>query len=184
MNTLPPSAESDAQTRSTRRNALSLLVMIVVAAICAALWLISADDEEPDTGPAAPTNVTSVPVPLPAAPDTDEPTASEDSHEPADTVADIPSHVTRTLAHIDAGRWPDAADAPGTRGGQTFRNNERLLPQRTTDGQRITYQEWDVNPKERGRSRDAERIVTGSDGTAWYTDDHYRSFVQIRGPSR
>lgn len=28
--------------------------------------------------------------------------------------------------------------------------------------------------------RDATRIVTGSDGSAWYTDDHYATFTQIR----
>ena len=34
-----------------------------------------------------------------------------------------------------------------------------------------------------GRGRDAERIITADDGSAWYTDDHYRSFKQIRGPN-
>ncbi|MXP23814.1 guanine-specific ribonuclease N1 and T1 [Gordonia sp. HNM0687] len=102
----------------------------------------------------------------------------------APATADIPDHVRQTLALIDAGAWPEAADAPGTRGGAVFRNNEGLLPDADAEGTRITYREWDVNPKEPGRSRDAERIVTGSDGSAWYTDDHYRSFVQIRGPDR
>ena len=32
----------------------------------------------------------------------------------------------------------------------------------------------------RGQSRDAERIITGSDGSAYYTADHYVSFVVIR----
>ena len=102
----------------------------------------------------------------------------------ASASADIPDHVVQTLTLIDAGEWPEAANAPGTRGGAVFRNNEGLLPAAGTDGARITYREWDVNPKEPSRSRDAERIVTGSDGSAWYTDDHYRSFVQIRGPDR
>ncbi|MHC3004485.1 guanyl-specific ribonuclease [Gordonia sp. GN26] len=97
--------------------------------------------------------------------------------------AAVPVHVTRTLALIDAGKWPEAARAPGTKGGITFRNNERRLPVTDAGGRRVAYREWDVNPKEPGRSRDAERIVTGSDGTAWYTADHYRSFILIRGPS-
>lgn len=99
------------------------------------------------------------------------------------TTAEIPDHVRATLALIDAGEWPEAADAPGTRGGSVFRNNEGLLPATSAAG-RIVYREWDVNPKAPGRSRDAERIVTGSDGSVWYTDDHYRSFVQIRGPDQ
>lgn len=101
----------------------------------------------------------------------------------APATAAVPARVTRTLALIDAGEWPEAARAPGTKGGIAFRNNERLLPAADANGRRITYREWDVNPKEPGRSRDAERIVTGSDGTAWYTADHYRSFILIRGPS-
>ncbi|MFW0794183.1 ribonuclease domain-containing protein [Gordonia sp. CPCC 205515] len=94
-----------------------------------------------------------------------------------------PARVTATLAHIDAGDWPAAAHAPGTKGGTTFRNNEGHLPRTDAHGAPITYREWDVNPKQPGQSRDAERIVTGSDGSAWYTDDHYQSFVMIRGPS-
>ncbi|MGV9709291.1 ribonuclease domain-containing protein [Gordonia sp. NPDC003424] len=99
------------------------------------------------------------------------------------TTAAVPARVTATLALIDAGRWPDAADAPGTKGGTVFRNNEGHLPKTGKNGSPITYREWDVNPKKPGKSRDAERIVTGSDGSAWYTDDHYQSFVMIRGPS-
>ncbi|MCD2145311.1 ribonuclease domain-containing protein [Gordonia paraffinivorans] len=97
--------------------------------------------------------------------------------------AAIPPHVLRTLAYIDAGEWPEAANAPGTKGGVTFRNNEGLLPRTDSGGRRITYREWDVNPKAPNRGRDAERIVTGSDGSAWYTADHYRTFVKIRGSS-
>ncbi|ATD69340.1 MULTISPECIES: ribonuclease domain-containing protein [Gordonia] len=107
--------------------------------------------------------------------------ASKTSKTPAP--ASIPAHVTRTLAYIDAGEWPEAARAPGTKGGMTFRNNEGHLPATDANDRRITYREWDVNPKAPNRGRDAERIVTGSDGSAWYTADHYRSFIQIRGPS-
>ena len=95
----------------------------------------------------------------------------------------VPARVTKTLKLIDAGEWPEAANAPGTRGGITFRNSEKRLPATDSTGKRITYQEWDVNPKQQGRSRDAERIVTGSDGSAWYTSDHYDSFIRIRGPN-
>jgi guanyl-specific ribonuclease Sa len=44
----------------------------------------------------------------------------------------------------------------------------------------ITYQEWDVNPRVASQDRDAERIITGSDGSAWYTTDHYHTFHRIR----
>lgn len=97
--------------------------------------------------------------------------------------ASVPAQVTKTLSLIDAGKWPPD-DASGTKGGTNFGNFEGRLPKKTSSGKRITYTEWDVNRREAGRSRDAERIVTGSDGSAWYTADHYNTFVQIRGPNR
>lgn len=110
--------------------------------------------------------------------------AASTSSTPQAATSVVPARVTATLDHIDAGDWPAAAHAPGTKGGTIFRNNEGHLPSSDGHGDRITYREWDVNPKRPGQSRDAERIVTGSDGSAWYTDDHYQSFVMIRGPSR
>ena len=62
---------------------------------------------------------------------------------------------------------------PGYIGGGIFQNRERRLP-------RGHYREYDVNPKIRGRSRDAERIVIEQDtGKAYYTDDHYRTFTPL-----
>ena len=64
-------------------------------------------------------------------------------------------------------------------GGRVFSNRERRLP-KADDGKPIQYQEWDINPKIKGQNRGAERIVTGSDGRAWYTKDHYKSFIEIK----
>lgn len=62
---------------------------------------------------------------------------------------------------------------PGYIGGRKFQNRERRLP----PGH---YREYDVNPKVRGRSRDAERIVIEQDsGRAYYTGDHYRTFIPL-----
>lgn len=58
-------------------------------------------------------------------------------------------------------------------GGRDFQNRERRLP-------RGSYREYDVNPKIRGRGRDAERIVIERrTGKAYYTGDHYRTFVPL-----
>jgi guanyl-specific ribonuclease Sa len=58
-------------------------------------------------------------------------------------------------------------------GGGAFQNREGRLP-------RGHYREYDVNPKIRGRSRDAERIVIEQDtGRAYYTGDHYRTFTPL-----
>ena len=54
------------------------------------------------------------------------------------------------------------------------------MPQTDSQGRRLRYREWDVNPLRPGVNRGAERLVTGSDGSAHYTDDHYKSFKKIR----
>ena len=54
-------------------------------------------------------------------------------------------------------------------GGRRFGNFEHHLDDKDAQGKRIQYQEWDVNRKQQGKNRGAERLVTGSDGKAWYS---------------
>lgn len=70
---------------------------------------------------------------------------------------------------------------PGYKGGSVFRNSARRLPDADQAGNPITYREWDINPHIRGVDRGPERMVTGSDGSAYYTADHYNSFLQFSG---
>lgn len=87
----------------------------------------------------------------------------------------IPSKVYEVLKYIrENGIAPD-----GYVGGRKFGNFENLLPKKDENGRRINYQEWDVNPKYQGRNRGAERLITGSDGKAYFTKNHYKSFVEI-----
>ena len=65
-------------------------------------------------------------------------------------------------------------------GGRRFGNFEKHLPRQAISGRRIVYQEWDVNPKQRGRNRGTERLITGSDGRAWFTSDHYNTFTEVK----
>ncbi|MCS3778399.1 ribonuclease domain-containing protein [Tsukamurella ocularis] len=90
-----------------------------------------------------------------------------------------PARVLATLARIDAGTWPPK-DGSGTQGGRNFGNFEGRLPANDKQGKRAKYTEWDVNVKKSGRGRDAERIITGADGGAWFTLDHYETFTRIR----
>ena len=67
----------------------------------------------------------------------------------------------------------EGAPLPGYIGGRDFQNRERRLP-------RGRYREYDVNPKIRGHSRDAERLVIEQHtGKAYYTGDHYRTFTPL-----
>jgi guanyl-specific ribonuclease Sa len=71
------------------------------------------------------------------------------------------------------------APLPGYKGGSVFKNKDGMLPK--TPG--VTYREWDVNPYTKGVDRGAERLVTGSDGSAYFTSDHYKAFMLVRGPT-
>jgi guanyl-specific ribonuclease Sa len=69
-------------------------------------------------------------------------------------------------------------------GGNKFhnlgKNGQEILPRTDASGNAIEYKEWDVNTHVPGVNRGAERLVTGSDGSAYYTGNHYDTFVKIR----
>ncbi len=88
----------------------------------------------------------------------------------------VPGHARETLVYIRKHGFAP----PSYVGGRVFGNYEGLLPRYNARRKRIEYREWDVRPKAEGRSRGAERLVTGSDGRAWYSSDHYRSFVEVK----
>jgi len=96
------------------------------------------------------------------------------------SAAGVGSNVQKTLNEVDStGKAP-----AGQQGGRDFMNDGRgggqQLPKTDASGNPIKYQEWDVNAKQPGVNRGAERLVTGSDGSAYYTADHYQTFTKIR----
>jgi guanyl-specific ribonuclease Sa len=111
-------------------------------------------------------------TPAPAAQDQDKPPAKGEIKLPKG----VPEKVAKVLQYVDEN---DKA-MPGYEGGRNFGNFEKLLPQVDKKKRKIRYREWDVNPLKKGVNRGAERLVTGSDGSAYYTKDHYKSFIKIR----
>lgn len=88
---------------------------------------------------------------------------------------EIPVYVYEVYDYIKQnGKAPS-----GYVGGRTFFNREKKLPLIDRDRQKIRYREWDVHPKKEGINRGAERLVTGSDQSAYYTHDHYNSFISL-----
>jgi guanyl-specific ribonuclease Sa len=88
--------------------------------------------------------------------------------EPATT--GVPQKALDVLKAIEA---RDGRPLPGYVGGREFHNRERRLP-------RGRYREYDVNPKLRGRPRDAERIVIEQQThKAYYSPDHYQTFLSL-----
>jgi len=88
----------------------------------------------------------------------------------------IPAKVYDVLKYIQQNH--EAME--GYVGRRVFTNYEKVVPTTDQNGNRIRYQEWDVNPKIHGQNRGTERILTGSDGRAWYTNDHYQTFTEIK----
>ena len=103
-----------------------------------------------------------------------------DSGEPApSTKQRVPQDALNTLAGIDSKKSP----FPKIAGGRPYlndgRSNSQILPQ-YAGVKKITYQEWDIDPK----PRTARRWITGSDGSAWYTEDHYVTCYEYREGER
>lgn len=88
----------------------------------------------------------------------------------------VPQKAYLVLSFIkEKNKAPD-----GYVGGRQFGNYEKHLPDRDAAGNKISYREWDIQPKVEGQNRGSQRLVTGSDGRAWYTPDHYNSFIEVK----
>ena len=87
----------------------------------------------------------------------------------------VPQKVYEVLEYIrQNNRAPN-----GYVGGKRFGNFEKRLPLKDENGKKMTYKEWDVNPRLHGKNRGAERLITSNDDRAWYTSDHYESFIEF-----
>jgi YD repeat-containing protein len=91
-----------------------------------------------------------------------------------------PQRAVDTATHAAAN---NGAARPGYAGGRTFSNDGRgggqVLPRQDASGRPITYREYDVNPRTPGVNRGGERVVIGSDGSRYWTDDHYTTFTSF-----
>jgi ribonuclease T1 len=130
--------------------------LLLLAALFAVVWYVR-HRQQSDTAK------------QPTAPTTNE------HQNPTRPNAQTPTYVIDVLRFVrQNGRAPE-----GYVGGREFQNREKRLPAKSPDGQRLRYSEWDVHPKIEGQNRGPERLVTGSDHSAWYTKDHYKSFLKI-----
>ena len=88
----------------------------------------------------------------------------------------VPQAARNALAQIGIRQEilsPDGQTQNAYVGGRVFHNLQSVLPQGTT------YIEHDVHLYVPGVNRGPERIVRGSDGRDWYTNDHYATFTQM-----
>jgi len=88
---------------------------------------------------------------------------------PRVALTDLPPEAAQTLDLIRAG-----GPFPYDRDGVVFENREGLLPDESSG----YYHEYTV-PTPGASDRGARRIIVGSGGELYWTDDHYRSFERI-----
>lgn len=88
---------------------------------------------------------------------------------PRVALADLPAEAAQAVALIRAG-----GPFPYDRDGVVFENREGLLPAESSG----YYHEYTV-PTPGASDRGARRIIEGSGGELYWTDDHYRSFERI-----
>lgn len=88
---------------------------------------------------------------------------------PARPLSALPPQVAETWHTIQRG-----GPFPYRKDGATFENRERLLPSRP----RGYYREYTV-PTPHRTDRGARRLITGKWPEAYYTEDHYQSFVSV-----
>lgn len=88
---------------------------------------------------------------------------------PAVALTQLPPEAATTLALIDQG-----GPFPYDRDGVVFENREGLLPAESSG----YYHEYTV-PTPGATDRGARRIIQGSAGELYWTDDHYQSFERI-----
>ena len=100
---------------------------------------------------------------------------------PSVNLSDLPSNVQRAYYGYESVGWRGNfhGQSRGTRAGRTYDNDPAKLPETEYDGNKISYQEYDVNDKIPGQPRDSERFVRGNNGRVYYTPDHYDTFVEV-----
>lgn len=159
------------------------LLMLIGVVVCVAVlwWAIGSGGSSRDPGLASASSSTIEPTGSagsspdtrittePGPRDSPDPAATPVSGLPTIAESRLPRQAIQTLELIRAGGpYPYAADE------QVFQNRERLLPQRA----RGYYREYTVRTPG-SQDRGARRIIGGTGGDRYYTEDHYDSFRQI-----
>jgi ribonuclease T1 len=155
-----------------KRSGLAFGAAAAGAVLLAVLLLRSQPAPAPAVAPAAPGAVAQGPAGGPALPQGAGPVVRDVTVRDRDGRIAWRGEVdlAPVLARIARGeRDPHRDD------GTTFGNREGRLPQRSPG----FYREYVVRTPGL-RSVGPQRLVVGEDGAAWYTPDHYGSFVQVR----
>ncbi len=97
--------------------------------------------------------------------------------------AGVPSESAAVIRQIDEFGAIGESGVMGPSVPKTFRNSGssggQILPRSDANGA-LTYREWGTVPSAGNLTPGGERIVTGSNGSIYYSPDHYQTFIQVR----
>lgn len=170
------SAAGSSSGRSAALSARGLGALLgLFALVAVAIWLLNRPDGAVTPAATTATTATSATTVTTATSAT-----SVSTRTPPSSSAPARTKALYVLAVVDA-----TGDAPsGYVGGRQFMNDERggttALPRRDGGGRAVTYHEYDVNPRRPGVNRGPQRLVVGSDGSAYLTADHYVTWERLR----
>ncbi|MFW5474439.1 ribonuclease domain-containing protein [Knoellia sp. CPCC 206450] len=151
-----------------RRSSLMWLVPLAVAVLVAVLWWTGSHGSSGGGGDDRGARPTATARPSPTA----YPSVLETPDSGLDTIDEsaLPAEGRVTLDRIRGG-----GPFPYEQDDKTFQNREGILPEQ----KRGYYREYTVETP--GSSdRGARRIISGTAGDRFWTDDHYDSFRQIK----
>jgi len=98
-----------------------------------------------------------------------------------DNYNQLSEHEKNMFQKYEKSGWNGQVSGGPSHAGGTFRNdgsaNSAILPAKNKNGE-ITYKEFDINQTTTGR--DSYRFIKGSDGSVYYTNDHYKTFTRIK----
>jgi ribonuclease T1 len=162
---------------SAARQRYRWMVLLAAAAILLVSMFIPADRD--GTDPSAGSGTGDAPSSSEPLPQLDEavsdapttfPSTGSASGLPLVRLGDLPPEAARTIELIEAGGpFPEPEHDGGV-----FGNREELLPDQSFG----YYREYTV-PTPGAYGRGARRIVAGSPGEYYWTDDHYSSFSRV-----
>ncbi len=106
----------------------------------------------------------------------------KDGEIPEKDIGELPDNVKEAHGKYSDNGWsgPFKDAGEGTKAGGEWSNRDGKLPKTDADGNPVVYKEYDINSKESEKCRDSERFVRGSDGSLYYTNDHYDTFTKIK----
>ena len=98
-----------------------------------------------------------------------------------DNYNQLSEHEKNMFQKYEKSGWNGQVSGGPSHAGGTFKNdgsrNSAILPTENKNG-KITYKKFDINQTTTGR--DSSRFIKGSDGSVYYTNDHYKTFTRIK----